>query len=98
MVTLIPVYYPSFAGDVVLILEILQQILDDVAHLKWTWDFCFTTDTIEALSQAFWVRGYHIHVIGLVFLILVYTGISVVVLETKLKVQFGCSLWKTQLG
>ena len=50
MVTLLPIYNHSFAGDV---LGGHFQILDGVAPPEMNLNSCFTTHIYEALTQAF---------------------------------------------
>ena len=53
MVRLGPVYYPSFAGDVlVLFLGAINRFLMELPP-EVNLNSCFTTDVLEALSQVF---------------------------------------------
>ena len=53
MFTLIPVYYASFVGDVVFILEGHYEIIDGVAPLEMKLDSYFITNSLETFIQVF---------------------------------------------
>ena len=69
-------------------LEATNRSLICVVTLEVDLDFCFITYVFEAFTKSSWKRDHYEGVLGLID-VLVRIRVIVVVLETKLIVQFG---------